>query len=288
MSLTRIIPQCGLRTLLAAHLLTGLALAGCSGDDNRGGLPPPPCNGNGELHDDHCHCDPGFVTSADELSCLPAPDAGTSDNDAGVNPDAGSSDAGSSDAGVGGFSFEPSQTRGATGAGASGKLMWLLEASDGDTLLALEIYEEFGGPISPGLVDLTAPETNYATCGTCLLLRTGCTAHGDHFDCERTFMPRAEGQVRFDALGTNSGERLTGEFLSVVFQQVTIGSNFETQPVADGDILYLDPWTFDVQLEALGGAEPECGGHGHLHGGECHCDSGYRLDPSDPTNCVPE
>lgn len=30
----------------------------------------------------------------------------------------------------------------------------------------------------------------------------------------------------------------------------------------------------------------ECGGHGHLHGTQCHCDSGYQQDPGDPGMCI--
>jgi hypothetical protein len=29
-----------------------------------------------------------------------------------------------------------------------------------------------------------------------------------------------------------------------------------------------------------------CGGHGHLHGTECHCDDGYSQDPDDPAVCI--
>ncbi|MBN2670143.1 MAG: hypothetical protein JXX29_00635 [Deltaproteobacteria bacterium] len=32
--------------------------------------------------------------------------------------------------------------------------------------------------------------------------------------------------------------------------------------------------------------EGECGGHGHLHDGVCHCDEGYTTDPADATVCV--
>lgn len=32
----------------------------------------------------------------------------------------------------------------------------------------------------------------------------------------------------------------------------------------------------------------ECSGHGHLEDGTCHCDSGYKVDPSDATSCVSE
>jgi len=30
----------------------------------------------------------------------------------------------------------------------------------------------------------------------------------------------------------------------------------------------------------------ECGGHGHLHGTQCHCDSGYQQAPNDPGMCI--
>lgn len=33
-------------------------------------------------------------------------------------------------------------------------------------------------------------------------------------------------------------------------------------------------------------AGEECGGHGHLHDGECHCDEGYGHDGADVTTCV--
>jgi hypothetical protein len=33
-------------------------------------------------------------------------------------------------------------------------------------------------------------------------------------------------------------------------------------------------------------APAECGGHGHLHGDECHCDEGYELASDDPKVCV--
>lgn len=32
--------------------------------------------------------------------------------------------------------------------------------------------------------------------------------------------------------------------------------------------------------------DEECGGHGHLHDGECHCDEGYEVDIDDETKCV--
>lgn len=32
--------------------------------------------------------------------------------------------------------------------------------------------------------------------------------------------------------------------------------------------------------------DDECGGHGHLHDGECHCDEGWEIDPDDSENCI--
>uniref|UniRef100_A0A061RZJ9 Solute carrier family 39 (Zinc transporter), member 1/2/3 n=1 Tax=Tetraselmis sp. GSL018 TaxID=582737 RepID=A0A061RZJ9_9CHLO len=31
-----------------------------------------------------------------------------------------------------------------------------------------------------------------------------------------------------------------------------------------------------------------CSGHGHPHGSQCHCDDGYKVNPEDPLQCVPE
>jgi len=254
----------GARPCLVASLLAGLVLgAGCA-DDNTAA--DPECGGRGELHGDHCHCDPGFTVSNDESSCVPE-----QDGDGDVE-----------------LSFAPSETRAATGTADDGTQVWLLEAADGDAVLGLEIYEAFGGPTSPGVFDITDAETSYATCGTCVILQTGCVAHDDHFHCEHTFMPRAVGQVHIDAIGVDAGEPLTGQLLGLVLQEVTIGEDFETEPVDDGMVLHLDAWGFDAQLEALGGAEQECSGHGHMHGDQCHCDPGYRLDPEDPTQCIPE
>ncbi len=281
---------------LFVSVLTGLMLAGCTEHDS---VPDPACGGNGELHEDHCHCDPGFVLSDDELSCLPEQDSGDDDHDTGDHDtsddhstgDTGDTDTDTGDTGDTGeddeFVFEPSDTRAATGTADDSTQIWMLEAVDGDVLLGLEIYESFGGPTSPGVVDITDVETNYATCGTCLIFRTGCTAHGDHFHCERTFMPRAEGQVQLDAIGAKAGEPFTGELRELVFQEVTIAEDFQTHPVTDGEVLHLNAWAFDVLLDALG-TEEECGGHGHMHGDHCHCDPGYQLDPEDPTLCIPE
>lgn len=187
------------------------------------------CGGNGEMHDDHCDCDSGYVLSDDGNSCDPAPE--------------------SEEVQYGGdFVFEASEIQASTGTDNNSQI-WLLEARADDVHLKIEIYEQYGGISSPGSITIDDVEANYATCGTCLLLQTGCAAHGDHFHCERTFMPKVGGEVHIDKIGTNAGDELAGELLGVVFQEVTIGQNYQSQPVVDGEEIALTPWSFDTLLE---------------------------------------
>ena len=174
-----------------------------------------------------------------------------------------------------------------TAMGDDGSRVWIVEAAHGDSILSFEIYEAFGGPTAPGDVEMTEAETSYETCGTCLVLQTGCVAHNDHFDCERTFMPRAEGQLRIDAISPNAGEQFSGEALGLVFQEVVIGDNFQTDVVSGGALIALDPWSFDITLVAFSDAAEDCGGHGQPHGDHCDCDPGYRVDPDNPLMCIP-
>ena len=237
------------------------------------------------------------MLSSDELSCLPASDAGSPDAsfDAGVGSDSGAElDAGApqdsgagADAGAAALSFMPSELRGTVATSEDGSHLWLLEGVDGAALLRLELYEAYGGPTGPGHVDITAAETNYATCGTCVVYQTGCAAHGDHYHCERTFMPTLGGGVHLDALGQAVGTAMTGALEGLTLREVTIGSDYSTTEVAGGQRYQVGRWAFDVALEAAGGAA-ECGGHGHLDGDHCHCDTGYVLDPTNPLNCIPE
>lgn len=260
------------------------------------------CGGHGEWHGDHCHCDEGYIASEDELTCVddePDPDVDMGgapdmpgDPDMGGEEDMGQ-DLGDQDQGTEeppALMFEPTVQRGAVGAGEDGAHLWLLEAEDGATILRLELYEAYGAPTQPGSVTLAPIETNYATCGTCIIVQTGCSAHGDHFHCQRTFMPEAQGSVSIESIGTSVGSTLSGSLDDIMLREVTIAENYETTPVASGQRHYLSSWAFDTTLEALdggGGEEPECGGHGHLHGDQCHCDAGYKVDPQNPANCIP-
>ena len=261
--------QLGLRSRFLAVLVSTFALMGCGPAEAE-----LPCSGHGEMHGDHCHCDSGFALSDDGSTCVTAPaENGVGGGDGGA------------------LSFTPRNPRAATGLADDGTRVWLLEAVDANKVLELSIYEAYGGPTSATVVDITDSETSYATCGTCLILRSGCVEHNGHFDCQRSFMPRARGKLYLDALGASAGDRITGEMVDLIFQEVTIGDRGQTSPVADGEVLNLDPWEFDLRLESLGGGgggqEEECSGHGRLHGNHCDCDPGYRLDPQNPMRCIP-
>ena len=180
----------------------------------------------------------------------------------------------------------------AIGTRSDGTQVWLLEAVDGDKVLEMSIYEAYGGPTSPANVEMTEAETSYSTCGTCLVLRTGCIAHNGHYDCRRAFMPRAEGTIFLDELGASPGGSISGEMVDLVFQEVLISDRGRTNVVTDGAVLNFDPWEFDLRLGSLGnggggGAQEECSGHGRLHGDHCDCDPGYRPDPQNAMACIP-
>ena len=160
------------------------------------------CGGHGEMHGDHCDCDAGYSPSEDGLSCEPSDEEEVVDYG-------------------GDFEFNPSDIQGSTGENG-GSQSWLLEAVEGDIMLTMEIYEDFGGISSPGELEFTEIETNYKTCGTCILVQTGCSGHGDHYHCSKQFMPKAAGKIRLDEIGTAAGETFSGELLGVIFQEVTI------------------------------------------------------------------
>lgn len=257
--------------------------------------------GNGEYHGDHCDCDPGYVLSRDEQSCLPAQmgsdDSSGADTVDQTGTDGGATDTTGTDAtgtdttgmdseAEDALVFEPEEVRAFTGL-MDAKRHWVLEATEGPRVLNLEIYEASGGPTTPTTVPLTADETSYATCGTCLLFRDGCEVHGDHFHCERTWMPEPSGSITLTALGTSAGSLLAGVIEGVTLREVTIADDYTTTPVSGGETIVLKTWSFEAVLASESGSEAECGGYGHEHEDQCHCDSGYMTDPQDPLNCIP-
>lgn len=275
--------------MLRASLGAALLMAqGCSDESA-----DAPCSGHGTPHGDHCHCDPGFRPDpSDALRCTPASDAGgDAGSDAGRTDDAGA-DAPGPDAseGLDGASaalrreLTEAPSRARFGTDPNNDRVWQLTAMGQTVVLRIEIWESDGGPTQPGTFELGADETSYATCGLCIVLETGCVAHGDHAHCERTFLPTAVGRVELQQLGETGGH-MQGRLRDLVLREVRIGSSLETTDVPGGQTLHIESWSF---LAAVQEDEPaaECGGHGHSHGTYCHCDPGYRTDPADPMNCI--
>jgi hypothetical protein len=76
----------------------------------------------------------------------------------------------------------------------------------------------------------------------------------------------------------------------------SIASPTATPRTHPSPVTYLQPWVdgIDNKGRIFGhatidhtAADPtECGGHGHLHGTACHCDTGYKQDPEDEGMCI--
>lgn len=226
--------------LLPVIFLGMLMLSAC-GDDTTG--TDETCGGNGVFHGDHCDCDAGYSPSADGLSCE-ADEVSADDTNAGDNQTSDVSDAAN-------LTFNPSSTKASVGQNQDGSQVWIFEAMDGDAMLRFELYAAYGAPTSPGVAEITDAETDYSTCGTCIMLRTGCVAHGDHYDCTKSFMPKVGGQIEFTAISGTVGEQMSGELKNIVLQEVSIAQDYSTTPVNGGEALSIDSWAFDVSLEAL-------------------------------------
>jgi hypothetical protein len=155
--------------------------------------------------------------------------------------------------------------------------LWVYEATSVPFTVKIENYSEYGGPTMTGTYTLRTEDSDYASCGFCLLLRRGN---------ERYLPVISAGQtVTITALSKVTGERFAGTVNQPLeFRQVTINpQTFATTDVPNGKRLLAAGFTFNAVLQP-----PVCGGHGHLHGNTCHCDPGYMLDPTNPANCIPQ
>ena len=128
---------------------------------------------------------------------------------------------------------------------------WVLIAKADDTWLYVENYPGFGGASGPETRKLKKKDTNYGTCGVCVLLKTGCQPHGNHSHCAATFMPETGGSVTFDELGSAPGEIWSGSLSAMTFVEVSMDSEtFETTPIEGGETVEFDGYDFQVTLEA--------------------------------------
>lgn len=236
-------------------------------------IPPEEiCGGHGELHGDHCHCEEGYVPAADDaLRCVLAADP---DPDPAPTPD--------------GYNFTATRHTAAWGLDEDGKDAWTyIGQADVNAQLIIENLVSYGGRDMTGEYTIGPDEQDYGKCGFCVLLETQCHSHGSDLHCERTYMPKS-GRFSLTKLDKVADGRFAGQLDDMVFQLVTIDpQTLETTPAANAPEVKLSmSFVWDAPLSVNQAPAPECGGHGHLHGDECHCDEGYVVDPQDSKNCI--
>jgi len=120
--------------------------------------------------------------------------------------------------------------------------------------LRIELYqtEEYGGASTVGTYDLDG--INYADCGNCIRVRTGCDADG----CDKQYYADA-GRLVIERWEV--GGKFEGHLEDVVLKEVTIGDDFVSTPVEGGGEWCLDQFRFSVDIVApSGGAnlQPTC------------------------------
>ncbi len=226
-------------------------------------------------------CIAGYEPNEENTSCVPVDEDPEPDPDPEPEPPGGPLPPPESP-----FTMNEDQLRIRTAHDQDGRL-WLVEGVTSRERMVVLVDELFGGPTEPGTYEITEAETSYETCGLCVILQAGCQRVGSEVQCEYEFMPRAQGEVVLEALGEDPGDLVAGELRGLVFQEVEIGPEFRTTVVPGGVEVDLMTWRFEGPIEEGPQQPPEvCGGHGHRHGNHCHCDPGYRLDPTDPLNCI--
>jgi hypothetical protein len=148
--------------------------------------------------------------------------------------------------------FEPSTTRAAVerfgiqysaegGAPAGTERFWV------------QIYSDFNGPTQPGRY--TVDNENFADCGLCLLVFTGCNGQS----CEKTFYAN-NATVNITALD-GPGGRFAATVESAVFQEVEIEQDsFRSVPVPGGESWCIGDYDFDEAIEQGANPGPGPGG----------------------------
>ena len=106
--------------------------------------------------------------------------------------------------------------------------------------MMVQIYTDFDGPTEPGTYDLNG--INYKDCGLCLMANSDC--NGD--SCDKTFYAE-QGSVTITSLG-GLGDNFAAEFHNVVFDEVTIGSDYVSTPVPGGETWCVDGFAFDSPI----------------------------------------
>lgn len=110
-------------------------------------------------------------------------------------------------------------------------------------LVSLELYAgygAFGETLTAGTFQLTGDETNYSTCGACVLIYADATA-----DSVGAIYMATGGELQLTSVET----RLTGTLHNVTLTHVSINDEFVSTPVGDCDTQITD-LTFDQPIPA--------------------------------------
>ncbi|HRE89916.1 MAG TPA: hypothetical protein PK095_12340 [Myxococcota bacterium] len=110
-------------------------------------------------------------------------------------------------------------------------------------VLNLELVETNGGATAPGT--FTFDDANYNACGNCLTIWLACDENLGN--CQKKFLVQ-EGTLQIDTFG-ESGGTLAGHIEDAVLVEVTIGEDFVSTPVANGETWCLDRYDFSTTIQ---------------------------------------
>lgn len=110
-------------------------------------------------------------------------------------------------------------------------------------VLNLELVEANGGATAPGT--FVFDDANYSACGNCLTIWLGCDENLGN--CQKKFLVQ-EGTLQIDTFG-ESGGTLAGHIEDAVLVEVTIGEDFVSTPVANGETWCLDRYEFSTTIQ---------------------------------------
>ncbi len=123
---------------------------------------------------------------------------------------------------------------------------------DSETILSLQVYEDFGeeGEVASTEGTFQIDDYNYETCANCLLIYENCT---DEEGCETIYSAGA-GTLEVTSTG-GEGDQFVATLTDAELAEVTIAQSYDTDLVNDGVGWCIDEFSWDVTIEAEEAAE---------------------------------
>jgi hypothetical protein len=155
------------------------------------------------------------------------------------------------------------------------RLLWYTGIDRDGNSIRIELGGS-GEPVvtfAPGstIIGANRNDQNLHTCTSCVLIASNCDAHGR--DCDLFFA--VSGELVVDQIGSWDGELFVGRLKNMVFQQVTIGRNRVSTPVAEGAVWCVEDMTFSAYLNV------EC-----VSNDDCATDTPFCSDEGACVGCV--